>query len=101
MLLGRRGLTSSVGIMDPDAEIDHEGPVPVFRQMAEIIRARIARGDWQPNRPIPSEAQLVQTYGIARETVRKAIRVLVDDGVVFVVHGRGTFVAGQADPPSD
>lgn len=89
ILLDRRALTSSVGFMDPDAEIDHEGPVPVFRQMADILRTRIDRGDWQPNRPIPSEAQLVQTYGIARETVRKAIRVLVDDGMVFVVHGRG------------
>lgn len=83
--------------MDPDAEIDHEGPMPVFRQLVEILRARIERGDWQSNRPIPSEAQLVQTYGIARETVRKSIRVLVDDGVVFVVHGRGTFVADQTD----
>ena len=69
--------------------------MPVYRQLAEILGARIERGDWQPNRPIPSEAQLVQMYGIARETVRKSIRVLVDDGVVFVVHGRGTFVAAQ------
>lgn len=79
--------------MDPDAEINHEGPVPVYRQLADILRARIDRGDWQPNRPIPSEAQLVQTYGIARETVRKSVRVLVDEDLVFVVRGRGTFVA--------
>lgn len=87
--------------MDPDAEIDHEGPTPVYQQLAAILRARIDRGDWQPNRPIPSESQLVHAYGIARETVRKSIRILVDEGVLFVVHGRGTFVAepsGQIPP---
>ncbi|WP_100448841.1 GntR family transcriptional regulator [Glycomyces xiaoerkulensis] len=84
--------------MDPDAEIDHEGPVPVYQQLATILRARIGRGDWAPNRPIPSEAQLVQTYGIARETVRKGIRVLIDNGELVIVRGRGTFVADSSGP---
>ncbi|MCZ9343045.1 GntR family transcriptional regulator [Streptomyces sp. TRM76130] len=81
---------------DPDAEIDHEGPVTPYRQLAEILRARIARGDWVEGRPIPSENRLVQEYGLARTTVRRAIAVLVDEGVVWTVQGRGTYV-GQ--PP--
>ncbi|WP_156723133.1 GntR family transcriptional regulator [Streptomyces apocyni] len=80
---------------DPNAEIDHVGPVTPYRQLAEILRARIARGDWAPGRPIASETRLVQEYGLARSTVRRAIAVLVDDGVVWTVQGRGTYVAEQ------
>lgn len=79
--------------MDPDAKIDHVGPVAPYRQLAEILRARIERGDWLPGRPIPSESQLMGEYGLARVTVRKAIRLLADDGLVTVVARRGVYVA--------
>jgi DNA-binding GntR family transcriptional regulator len=78
-----------------DDEIDYEGPVTPYRQLAEILRARIARGDWVPNRAISSETQLVQQYGLARSTVRRSIAVLVEEGVLFVVPQRGTFVAPE------
>ncbi|WP_229398849.1 GntR family transcriptional regulator [Micromonospora okii] len=77
---------------DPDGRIDPGAPLAPYRQLAGILAARIRRGDWQPNRAIPSEAQLVQEYGIARATVRRAIAVLVDQDVLFVVPQRGTFV---------
>lgn len=83
---------------DPDAEIDHEGPVTPYRQLAEILKARIARGDWTEGRPIASETRLVQEYGIARSTVRRALDVLVDERVVWKVQGRGTYV-GQPPAP--
>ncbi|WP_405559105.1 GntR family transcriptional regulator [Streptomyces canus] len=83
---------------DPDAEIDHEGPVTPYRQLADILKARIARGDWAVGRPIASETRLVQEYGIARTTVRRALDVLVEERVVWKVQGRGTYV-GQ--PPAE
>ncbi len=46
-----------------------------------------------PDRPIPSETQLVQEFGVARLTARKAVRVLIDEGMVYVVGGRGSYVA--------
>ncbi|MEU6858548.1 GntR family transcriptional regulator [Glycomyces sp. NPDC046736] len=79
--------------MDADAEIDHDAATPVYQQLAEILRARIERGDWAPGRRILSEAQLVQTYGLARETTRKALRILIDAEILVTVPGRGTFVA--------
>ena len=79
---------------DADAEIDHEGPVTPYRQLAAILTARIARGDWEPNRPIPSELRLVQEYGLARSTVRRTIALLAEEEIVFVVPQRGTFVKG-------
>ncbi|MGW5173081.1 GntR family transcriptional regulator [Streptomyces sp. NPDC004082] len=82
--------------VDPDAEIDHEGPVTPYRQLAEILKARIARGDWAQGRPIASETRLVQEYGLARSTVRRAIAVLAEEQIVWTVQGRGTYVGQPA-----
>lgn len=84
--------------VDPDAEIDPEGPVSPYRQLAAILKARIARGDWAEGRPIASETRLVQEYGLARSTVRRAIAVLAEEQAVWTVQGRGTYV-GQ--PPAE
>ncbi|WP_412102844.1 GntR family transcriptional regulator [Plantactinospora sp. KLBMP9567] len=78
--------------MGPDDVIDHEGPVPPYRQLAAIRAARIARGDWQPDRAIPSENQLVATYPIARTAVRRAVALLVEQDLIYVVPQRGMFV---------
>lgn len=72
--------------------IDHEGPTPVYQQVAAILRDQIASGELAPNRPIPSITQLTQTYGIARGTAIKAVQLLVDEGLVFPVVGRGVYV---------
>lgn len=78
---------------DPDAQIHLRGPVPESKQLAGILAARIERGDWAPGTALPSEERLAQEYGIVRNTVRRAIRQLVDEGRVFVVAHRGTYVA--------
>lgn len=83
------GMTSEY---DPDGMPDQLAPEPLYRQLAGILRARIERGDWQPGTLIPSEAQLQQTYELARTTVRAAVRVLVDEGLVVVAPQRGTYV---------
>jgi methyltransferase (TIGR00027 family) len=54
--------------------------------------ARICAGELPPGRALPSETSLMQEHGIARETGRKAVRVLRDEGLVVVVRGRGAFV---------
>ncbi|MFJ6200219.1 GntR family transcriptional regulator [Micromonospora sp. NPDC092111] len=72
--------------------IDPEGPVPLYQQLAAILRERIERGDLVPNRPIPSVARLQQEYGLARGTILHTVRVLVDEGLVYVVPGKGAFV---------
>jgi hypothetical protein len=73
--------------------VDHEAPQPVYQQIAAILRAQIKAGELVPDRPIPSESTLMQRYGVARETARKAVRVLVAEGLVYVVQGRGAYVA--------
>lgn len=76
-------------------QIDHEGPIPVYQQLANILRAQIAAGTLPPGRPIPSERTLVQTYGVAVGTIKKAIQLLRDEGLVYTVIGRGVYVASQ------
>jgi GntR family transcriptional regulator len=72
--------------------IDPLGETPVYLQLASIVRDRIRSGELQPNRPVPSLTALVQEYGIARGTAAKAIGVLVDEGLVRIVPGKGAFV---------
>ncbi|MGC0418571.1 GntR family transcriptional regulator [Embleya sp. AB8] len=82
---------------DPDAVIIRDAPEAPFEQLAGILRARVRRGDWKSRRPIPAESRLCDEYELSRPTVRRAIAVLVADGVLFVVQGRGTYVQG-AEP---
>jgi GntR family transcriptional regulator len=72
--------------------IDRDGPTPVYLQLASILRARIEAGGYPPGRALPSETTLMQEHGLARETVRKAVRVLRDEGLVQIVQGRGAYV---------
>jgi GntR family transcriptional regulator len=83
-------------------EYDPLAPVPRYRQIAGIIRERIERGEIQPQRPVPSEVQIEQEFGVARATARKAIAVLRDAGLVVTVPGLGTFVVPSAErkPPA-
>jgi GntR family transcriptional regulator len=73
--------------------VDHEGKTPVYLQIAAILRGEIERGVYAPGRPVPSETQLMQRFEVARLTARKAVRVLVGEGLVEVVPGRGAYVA--------
>ena len=73
-------------------KIDEDSPVPPYRQVAGILRGQIERGELPPGRRLPSIADLVQEYGIARTTAGKALRLLVDEGLAEVSQGMGTYV---------
>jgi GntR family transcriptional regulator len=72
--------------------IDHESDVPVYMQLAGILRSMITSGEVQPHKPLPSISYLVQTYGVADQTVKKAVQVLRDEGLVKTVIGKGVYV---------
>lgn len=84
--------------MDGD-QVDPLGPTPVYVQVADIITRRIETGILQPNRPVPSELQLQQEFGIARGTARKSIGVLRERGLVVTVPGRGSYVRERPGQP--
>ena len=64
-----------------------------YRQLAGILRDRIRSGALPTGRRLPSEKDLHDEFGLARETVRRAVAVLRTEGLIEVHHGRGTFVA--------
>lgn len=76
-----------------DDRIDPLAPVHPYRQIAAIIRRRILSGQYLPNTRIPTESELVETYEIARTTARRAVQALRDEGLVYTVPQRGTYVA--------
>lgn len=78
------------------AEIDFDGPSPLYVQLAGVLRARIQNGTYPVDRAIPSVAALIEEFGLSTMTVQKAVRVLKDEGLVLSVKGRGTFVTDQA-----
>ncbi len=67
--------------------------LPLYYQLAESLRSKILAGEYAVGDQLPSERELMSLHDISRNTVRDAIDVLVQDGLVVRDHGRGTFVA--------
>lgn len=72
--------------------IDAGDDRPVFRQIADHLRDAIVRGELAWGDQLPSEATLMNHYGVARMTVRQALGQLKAEGLVVSEHGRGVFV---------
>jgi GntR family transcriptional regulator len=72
--------------------VDHMDPTPLYVQLANILREMIQSGELQPRAPVPSESYLQQQHGVSRGTVRMAVGILRDEGLVVTIGGRGTFV---------
>jgi GntR family transcriptional regulator len=79
------------------SKIDPASDRAVYRQIADNLRASIESRDLPPGGRLPSESDLVNEYGVSRVTARRALAVLVTDGLVTSEHGRGWFVRRQ--PP--
>lgn len=85
--------TDSLAAMPGQLTIDPRSPEPSYAQLARQLRAWIRDGLIGPGEPLPSISQLTGATGLATNTVRHGIAVLVDEGWVVTVAGRGTYVA--------
>ncbi|WP_433801660.1 GntR family transcriptional regulator [Actinomycetospora sp. CA-084318] len=72
--------------------IDRASDRPPYRQIADQLRDLIDRGTLVAGDKLPSEAELIEHYGVARMTVRQAVQELRNEGRVVAEHGKGTFV---------
>lgn len=82
----------------PMIERDH--PVYMYQQVADHLRDRILVGDLSKCRRLPSQPQLAREFQVALTTLRRAVAVLQEEGVVKVVPSRGMFgpeVRGRGD----
>jgi len=73
--------------------IDLHSSEPSYLQLARQLRDRLTSGEIGPREPLPSITQLTGETGLAVNTVRRAIDVLVQEGVAYTVPGRGTYAA--------
>lgn len=76
-----------------DIKLYHDSVLPLYYQLAEIIRKQIADGSLRVGDKLPSERDLAEMYQVSRNTTRQAVKTLVRDGVLCQEQGRGTFVA--------
>jgi GntR family transcriptional regulator len=70
---------------------------PMYLQIMEQIRHRIAVGDWPPGRELPSIRALAASVQVSVITVKRAYLELEREGVIVTRQGKGSFVADSAD----
>lgn len=72
--------------------------LPMYQQIADAIRRQIEDGTLPRGEQMPNEQKLQEEFGASRNTIREAIRQLVDLGLVETRPGQGTFVKPEIDP---
>jgi GntR family transcriptional regulator len=75
--------------------VDKSSDRPAFKQIADDLRRQIEAGMLSAGDRVPSESQLMATYGVARMTVRQALALLKAEGLLLAEHGRGVFVRSK------
>jgi DNA-binding GntR family transcriptional regulator len=80
--------------------ISDESDPRAYIRLAAELRRDIADGKYKPGKATPSITTLSQQYGHARQTCAKALRLLVDEGLLIRYPGLGYYVAGAPQPPN-
>ena len=74
-----------------------DSSVPLYYQLATLIREKIVTGQFAPGDRLPSESEMANNFGLSRMTIRQAMTNLEEDGLIRRERGRGTFVTEK--PP--
>lgn len=73
-------------------QLDYNGYIPLYVQLANVLRAHIEMGEWTAGHIISTETQLMNQYQVSRTTVREAVSLLVNEGLLKRKQGKGTLV---------
>ena len=65
-----------------------------YAALAAVLRHRVIDGEWPPGVSLPAETRLAAEHGVALGTLRRALELLVEEGLIERRHGKGTFVRG-------
>jgi DNA-binding transcriptional regulator YhcF (GntR family) len=79
--------------------LDPDDPRPASQQIAAALAAEIKTGKYAPGEKLPSHAELVERFSVARETVKTALRKLQEDRLIVTRQGSGTFVRANTERP--
>ena len=74
--------------------MSRENPTPVYYQVQLELKKQIEEGHWLPGEKIPTEKKLADLYSLSTGTIRQAIMNLVNEGYLYRVAGKGSFVKG-------
>ncbi len=66
---------------------------PLYLQIKEALKKQILAGEYAPYQRMPSESELMNSFGVSRITVRQALRDLHSEGLIFTSQGKGTFAS--------
>lgn len=77
-------------------EIDSRSRMPIYEQIKNQIMTCIRLGVYKPDEQLPSIRSVSQQTGINVNTVKRAFTDLEDDGVIYTLIGRGSFVSADA-----
>jgi GntR family transcriptional regulator len=77
----------------PVLKLLNNDSTPLYLQLREELRSRILDGSYSPHKQMPSENELCALFQVSRITVRQALGDLQKEGLIFKIHGKGTFVA--------
>lgn len=83
--------------MNTSLHISQTDARPMYLQIVEQIRARIAAGDWPVGKELPSIRTLAADLGVSVITVKRAYLDLESEGVIVTRHGKGSFVADSGN----
>lgn len=75
--------------------LDTNSGVPLYVQLADILRRNIKESHLPLDGPLPSESQLMEAYNVSRITVRNALLRLEYSGEIYKVHGKGSYVSAE------
>lgn len=81
-----------------DASILKSSPGKLYLHVANLMRRRLDSGEWEPGAQLPALTELAAEFGVANVTVRQAVAILEDEGLVRRHQGRGTFVNDEIAP---
>src|SRR5690349_10159610 len=73
--------------------IDHRSPIPLYFQLKGVLEREIVATRWQTGGRLPSEGEICDHFKISRATVRQALGLLENEGMITRHKGRGTFVS--------
>lgn len=80
-------------------DLEPDDPRPASHQIANVLRAAILTRRLAPGERLPSQNDLAERYGVARETIKSALRILREERLIFTRQGSGAFVRSQTERP--
>lgn len=92
-MLAKRQMQMTMAENNVPFEIDKNIPVPLYYQIAQLIRHQIESGELKPGDQIPTESELQERFNVSRATVRQAISGLVYEGLLERRRAKGTIVS--------